>query len=282
MSEHHCKPVEGRDLESWISQNPLPVLCEQDLDGLRVFLFKSGEKIVLSAKNGAVFTPEGNPTVFAKIPELTHCPHRAILDGEYVSRDNLYLYDVIQVDNRDLTNLPLEKRKEILNEILHGTGLEMQSNLVSSLVEVEELRREVVAKGGEGIIVKNPLSAYNSPGSWLRLSREDTIDCFITKVIAEGAGQAWQIAVYDERKEEVVNLGQLRSMVEKIDPGRLALGSVVRVRFRSVERSEDGGFTLLEPFIVRIRHDKLSSECLCSQPAFARVDWPPEEKVIRT
>src|SRR5213592_1048199 len=81
--ENYSKAVKT-DLSTWLSLNPLPSLCEPKLDGIRVFLFKSGDELVLSSKHGGIYTPKGNPKVFARVPEFLHAPHRAILDGEYM------------------------------------------------------------------------------------------------------------------------------------------------------------------------------------------------------
>ena len=78
MLENYAKAVK-LDLGTWLLKNPLPSICEAKLDGIRVFLFKSGEKLVLSSKHGAVYTPKGSPKVFAKVPEFTHAPHQIIL-----------------------------------------------------------------------------------------------------------------------------------------------------------------------------------------------------------
>ena len=71
-------------------QNPLPSLVEPKFDGIRVFLFKSGDKLVISSKHGALYTPQSSPKVFTTVPEFLHAPHRMILDGEYVAKKTRY------------------------------------------------------------------------------------------------------------------------------------------------------------------------------------------------
>jgi ATP-dependent DNA ligase len=265
--ENYSKAVK-LDLGNWLAKNPLPSICEEKFDGIRVFLFKSGEKLVLSSKHGGVYTPKSSPQVFSRVPEFTHAPNRMILDGEYVAREakGLYLFDVLQVDDRDVTSKPLRERKKILREILKGTGLEVTYKLAKTMDQITSYRDEIVKKGREGIVVKNPESSYGQPSSWLKLKRFDTVDCFVTGIVetpelkSTGIARSWSIAVYDDNGQ-VVELGNVGSTVERVDPRQVKKGSVVEVRFQEVTRDKK----LRAPFILRIRHDKTPDECLASQ-----------------
>lgn len=267
VEENYSKAVK-LDLGTWLSTNPLPSLCEPKFDGIRVFLFKSGEKLVLSSKHGGVYTPKGTPNVFSRVPEFLHAPNRMILDGEYVAREGkgLFLFDVLQVDNRDLRPKPLTERKKVLREILKGTDLEVPFTMAKTSSKIMALRDEMVEKGREGIVVKNPLSTYGQRNSWLKLKKFDTVDCFVTgyqqttEMRSTGIARSWSVAVYDD-SGRIVDLGNVGSTVERVDPRQVKKGSVVEVRFQEVTR--DG--KLRAPFILRIRHDKTPEECLFSQ-----------------
>lgn len=256
------------DLGKWLSKNPLPAICEEKFDGIRVFLFKSGEKLVLSSKHGGVYTPKATPQVFSRVPEFTHAPDRMILDGEYVAREakGLFLFDVLQVDDRDIRPKPLRERKKILREILKGTGLEVQFKLARTLQQITEFRDEKVKAGREGIVVKNPESSYGQPNSWLKLKRFDTVDVFVTGIVettelkSTGIARSWSVAVYDD-SGQVVDLGNVGSTVERVDPRQVKKGSVIEVRFQELTKDRK----LRAPFILRIRHDKTPDECLLSQ-----------------
>ncbi|MGH2637708.1 MAG: hypothetical protein ACRDF4_00205, partial [Rhabdochlamydiaceae bacterium] len=250
--DNYSKAVK-MELSEWLLVNPLPSMVERKFDGVRIFLFKSGDKLVVSTKHGGVFTPKGNPKVFAAVPEFTHAPHRMILDGEYVSSDGLHLFDVIQVDDRDVRSLVLEKRKEILSEILTGTGLESQVKYAKSFEEIRSILSEIVAENGEGVICKNPLSTYGQPNSWLKMKRFDTIDCFVMdyektpEMERSGIPRSWFVGVYDE-SEQIVNIGKVGSFIEKIDPRNVKIGSVIEVRFQEFTHDKK----LRAPFIIRI------------------------------
>ena len=267
VQENYAKAVK-QDLGTWIAKNPLPAICEAKYDGIRIFLFKSGEKLVLSSKHGGIYTPKSTPQVFSRVPEFTHAPHRMILDGEYVAREEkgIFLFDVLQVDDRDLRPKPLSDRKEVLEEILRGTGLDVPYKLARTAERVMALRDETVEQGREGIVVKNPESSYGQPGSWLKLKRFDTVDCFVTGYVETqemkrtGTPRSWSVAVYDD-SGRVVELGNVGSTVERVDPRQVKKGSVVEVRFQEVTRDKK----LRAPFILRVRHDKTPDECLMSQ-----------------
>ena len=269
VQENYSKAVK-LELGTWLSKNPLPSVCEPKYDGIRVFLFKSGDKLVLSSKHGGIYTPKGTPQVFSRIPEFLHAPNRIILDGEYVAREakGLFLFDVLQVDNRDLRPKPLVERKTVLREILKGTGLEVPYTLARTAEKIMALRDRSVKEGREGIVVKNPQSSYGQPNSWLKLKRFDAVDCFVTGFVETtemrktGIPRSWSVAVYDENGQ-VVELGNVGSTVERVDPRKVKKGTVIEVRFQEITRDRK----LRAPFILRIRHDKTPDECLVSQLA---------------
>ncbi len=267
VQENYSKAVK-MDLGTWIGKNPLPALVEPKYDGIRVFLFKSGDKIVLSSKHGGIYTPRGTPQVFSRVPEFTHAPNRMILDGEYVAREakGLFLFDVLQVDNRDLRPKPLTERKKVLREILKGTGLEVPYKTARTESVISELRDAAVKGGREGIVVKNPQSSYGQPNSWLKLKKFDTVDCFVTGLVetgmmkSTGIARSWSMGLYDDRGN-VVDIGNVGSTIERVDPRKVKKGSVIEVRFQEVTKDKK----LRTPFILRIRHDKTPDECLYSQ-----------------
>ena len=267
VQENYAKAVK-KDLGEWLSKNPLPSLVEGKIDGIRVFLFKSGDKLVLSSKHGGIYTPTSTPQVFSRVPEFTHAPNRMILDGEYVAKEakGLFLFDVIQVDNRDVRAKRLTERKKILKEILKGTGLEVKTTFARSAQKIMELRDFYVKQGREGVMVKNPDSTYGQPNSWLKLKKFDTVDVFVTGIVetkelrSTGIARSWSVAVYDDHGN-VLDLGNVGSTVERVDPREVKKGSVIEVRFQELTRERK----LRAPFIVRIRRDKTPDECLYSQ-----------------
>jgi len=267
VQENYSKAVK-MELGNWLGKNPLPALIETKYDGIRVFLFKSGDKLVLSSKHGGIYTPKSTPQVFSRVPEFLHAPNRMILDGEYVAKEakGLFLFDVLQVDDRDVRPKPLTERKKIIGEILKGTGLEVEYALARTTEKIFQLRDQAVRDGREGVMVKNPQSSYGQQASWLKLKKFDTVDVFVRGIVetkemkSTGIPRSWSVAVYDDAGQ-VVDLGNVGSMVERVDPRKVKKGSVIEVRFQEVTRDRK----LRAPFILRVRHDKTPDECLFSQ-----------------
>lgn len=129
-------------------------------------------------------------------PEVTAALARvkcrnAVLDGEIVAMDSagrsrfqllqgrgvgkrpvivFYIFDVMHLDGKNLTALPLEDRQKILAALLKKPTPPVQ---VSPWFEVEpkELMQAARRQGLEGIVAKRPGSVYESgrrSGSWIK------------------------------------------------------------------------------------------------------------------
>jgi ATP-dependent DNA ligase len=257
VQENYAK-ADAIDLSSWLLGNSLPAICEPKFDGLRVFLFKSGDHLIISGRHGNIYSPASSPGVFTKIPELIHAPRRMILDGEYLSKEGLHLFDVLRVDDRDMRPLPLYRRKEILEQLIANSGLETPFVWAETPEEIQKYAQESMTKGFEGIIVKNPASFYGQQDSWIKIRRFDSIDCFVIDLREDPERRTWTIAVYDPAGK-IVPLGEIRSYSERVDPLKVRLGSIVQVRYRMIENR------FVAEFITKLRRDKLAVECTISQ-----------------
>jgi DNA ligase-1 len=227
-------------------------------------------------------------------------------------------FDILYAGGDLLLDRPLKERARILNDVLtresgnyqRPAGSRMrafQARLPLDHVE-ETIRTQVIrgavfgvstheeldvlfeaaqARGNEGLMIKDPESAY-TPGrrgkSWLKLKRElATLDVVVTAV-EYGHGKRigvlsdYTFAVRDG--EKLVNIGKAYSGLTDIeiaemtkwfldntleDQGlRLVVEPkiVVEVAFNNMMKSErhNSGYALRFPRIVRLRHDKLPEE----------------------
>ena len=150
MAENYAKAV-SIDLADWLELNPTPSFCEPKQDGFRVFLFKSHEKILLTTRHGVIYSESTHPRLFKRIEVLNDAevPDRLVLDGEYISPDELHIFDVLRVGEEDLTGQPLTKRKKILSELLSGQRefLEVSSELKNSFQEIMEYEEQQLVSG---------------------------------------------------------------------------------------------------------------------------------------
>jgi DNA ligase 1 len=224
------------------------------------------------------------------------------------------VFDIPYAGGELLIDRPLHERAKLLDELLAAPRIPTQARSAaaqgrlmlessapasiaqvfrapvfraSSPQELDQLFEAAQARGNEGLMIKNPESAY-TPGrrgkSWLKLKRElATLDVVVTAV-EYGHGKRigvlsdYTFAVRDG--ERLVNIGKAYSgltdieitemtkwFVEHVfeDQGfRLIVEPkiVLEVAFNNMMRSDrhESGYALRFPRIVRIRTDKPTEE----------------------
>jgi ATP-dependent DNA ligase len=143
-------------------------LFERKLDGIRLLAYKRGRDVQLYSRNRL---PQGYPSVAAAVAALPHC--ELILDGEASwdpsSRVAYHVFDVLWIDGRSVTALPLEERRAILKTL----------PLTAPLGRVPEIREtnpweRAAREGWEGVIAKRRGSPYEHKRSkhWLKMKCE--------------------------------------------------------------------------------------------------------------
>jgi bifunctional non-homologous end joining protein LigD len=145
---------------------------ERKLDGIRLLAFKQGSDVRLFSRNQL----PRNASYPAFVEAIARLPAReVILDGEatgfWDERDDgaYHLFDILWLDGRDLTPLPLEARRSLLAEL----PLKPPLRLVERLDHPrpwELAERE----GWEGVIAKRRDSPYEHRRSphWLKMKCE--------------------------------------------------------------------------------------------------------------
>jgi DNA ligase D-like protein (predicted ligase) len=159
---------------------------EIKLDGYRAVAVKTGGKVTLFSRNQKSFNKR-----FPLIVEgLADLPDETVLDGEVVALDvagrpnfNLlqnfreaasqvvyYVFDLLVCENRDVTRLPLQKRREMML-----SALRLRSNriFVSEFFEVsgQIMLQSAKEQGLEGIVAKRSDSLYEPgkrSGAWIK------------------------------------------------------------------------------------------------------------------
>src|SRR5262249_11611938 len=139
---------------------------ERKLDGIRLLAFKQGKDVRLYSRNRL---SQDMPAIAEAIAAL---PVRdAILDGEVTwdRATSYHVFDVIWLDGRDVTRLPLDDRRALLKSL----------PLQAPLARVAELKDEkpwdrACAEGWEGVIAKRRDSLYEHRRSphWLKMKCE--------------------------------------------------------------------------------------------------------------
>jgi bifunctional non-homologous end joining protein LigD len=143
---------------------------ERKLDGIRLLAFKDGDDVRLFSRTR---NPQHIPHIAAAIAALP--VHDAILDGELTwdRSTGFHIFDILWIDGRDVTALPLTERRRILNRL----ELEAPLHRVPPL-DVPAPWEHACAEGWEGVIAKRVDSPYEHKRSkhWLKMKCELTHD----------------------------------------------------------------------------------------------------------
>jgi ATP-dependent DNA ligase len=142
---------------------------ERKFDGIRLLAFKNGDEVRLFSRNRL---PQELPEVARAVAGLP--VENLILDGEmtwHTADRRFYVFDIVWRNGHDLRSLPLERRREYLEQ------LPLKSPL--ALVERLDAARpweQACAEGWEGVIAKRLGSVYEPrrTRSWLKMKCELT------------------------------------------------------------------------------------------------------------
>jgi len=165
-------------------------IYEEKVDGWRMAAIKTAGAVRLVSRNGRDLTPRF-PYLVKAVSGLK--PRAFILDGEVAVYDRAFIsrfewlrrrptdqpatlpvymvFDLLELDGRDLRKEPLKVRRRLLERFIGGHGM---------IFAVRRLSRnglkaweKAVARGFEGIVAKNPASRY-VPGrtvAWLKVKQ---------------------------------------------------------------------------------------------------------------
>jgi len=149
-------------------------LFERKLDGIRLLAFKDGPDVRLLSRNRL---PQNGsyPSVVEAIASLP--VHNAVLDGEATGvwgkqgRVAYHVFDILWLEGRDVTSLPLDERRELLSKLPLRSPLKR----VASLTDPKPWER-ACNEGWEGVIAKRRDAPYEHRRSrhWLKMKCEAT------------------------------------------------------------------------------------------------------------
>jgi bifunctional non-homologous end joining protein LigD len=152
---------------------------EVKLDGYRGQISLGQDGVRLFSRSGADWSDRFAPLS----PAAARLPcDSALLDGEVMAEDGtfsglrqalgsggpllFYAFDLLHLDGRDLTALPLSARREALEALLATQPERGAIRLSPALSDGPALLRDICAAGGEGIVAKRrdaPYAAGRSP-----------------------------------------------------------------------------------------------------------------------
>src|SRR5438876_1295126 len=141
-------------------------LFERKFDGIRLLAYKRGADVQLYSRNRL---PQNLPALARAIASLP--VDEVILDGEVTwdGRSGYHVFDILWLNGRAVTSLPLEDRRALLETLPFSPPLR-HVELLDDEKPWERARRE----GWEGVIAKRRGSPYEHRRSkhWLKMKIE--------------------------------------------------------------------------------------------------------------
>ncbi len=291
-----------------------PAIVETKLDGSRMQVHKWGNRIWLFSRRGLEKTQ-----TLPEVVEITQQfkAQNCIIDGEVVAVDlegnlrsfqvllhrtvpselseeelmkrrkevavTLRAFDIIYLNGRDLTELPLSERRKYLAEVVPHEFL-IEGETCRNEVELMSFYESSLKQGYEGIIVKGLNSPYelgHRSYNWLKIKPErDTIDCTLVKAIhgkgkRSGLYSSFLMAIRDSKEKKLYAIGKVSNLSEKVmehltdivkrtrtsentEGSMMTPSIVVEVTYQEIQIAKEytSGFALRVPKVVRFRPDK--------------------------
>jgi ATP-dependent DNA ligase len=142
-------------------------IFERKFDGIRLLAYKNGADVQLFSRN---HLPQHLPAIEQAIKRLPN--QQLILDGEITWRGGkvaYHVFDIMWLDGRNVTTLPLEERRDLLAQLPFEEPLHRVA-LIEHSAPWERAQRE----GWEGVIAKRRGSIYEHRRSkaWLKMKCE--------------------------------------------------------------------------------------------------------------
>ncbi|HKR15299.1 MAG TPA: hypothetical protein VJT15_24750 [Pyrinomonadaceae bacterium] len=158
-------------------------IFERKFDGIRLLAYKNGETVELFSRNQL---PQVIPDIVEAVRSLPVTD--AILDGEITwgpGNRAYHVFDVMWLDGRNVTSLPIEERRELLAQLPFKAPLH-RVELIDDASPWELAQRE----GWEGVVAKRRGSLYEHRRSreWLKMKCE-LVDEFVVGGFTDPQGK---------------------------------------------------------------------------------------------
>jgi DNA ligase 1 len=225
-----------------LAKTGLPAVADYKLDGVRVQVHRAGEVV-------RIFT-RSLDDITARLPEVVSVarslPHdQLVLDGEVLSLRSdgrpeafqvvasrtmsgvdptalaqtgplqVFFFDLLHVDGRDLLDAPLAERLEHMRQLLPET-VTVPREICATPAEAAEAFADAVRRGYEGVVIKNlsaPYAAGRRDAAWVKVKPRHTFDLIVTAAEwGHGRRQGWlsnlHLAAPDPASGELIMLGK--------------------------------------------------------------------------
>jgi len=280
-------------------------LYEIKWDGYRAIGAWDGRKTQLYSRSGQDFSEK-----YAPINEsLRDLKRPAVVDGEVVvvggqgnSSFNLlqryqknggqllyYVFDILWCDGRDLTGLPLEDRKAVLEQILPADSIIRFSSHIKG--RGQDFFKVAAKNKLEGIMAKNSRSKYR-PGArtddWLKIKthlRQEAVICGFTEprgsrkylgalILGIYKGSRLKYVGHTNAGGQTENLKELRQNLEKLE--------IKESPFQEKFRPNAPVHWVRPKLLAEVSFAEWTPDGLMRQPIFKgiRADKDPKEVIV--
>ena len=175
------------DTDAAVQKSGLPVFVDAKLDGVRVQIHKLRDTVRIFTRSldevtermplivetvaalpyrqlvldgeALALRPDGGPEVFQQIASSAATRTRSDETSESRVSLQAYVFDLLRIDDQDLLDSPLTERVAIMNDALPPELLVPRIEAERS-GQVADFFADVVSRGFEGVVIKNPRSPY--------------------------------------------------------------------------------------------------------------------------
>ena len=226
--------------------------------------------------------PDGRPRPFQETAARS-----ATSDAEVAAATTLtpFFFDVLHVDGRDLLDVPLAERLQVLDRVAAGHVVER--TVTADAAAAQEAFARWVAAGQEGVLVKDTASTYEAGrrgAAWVKVKPRHTLD-LVVLAVERGSGRRSgllsniHLGARDPAGGFVMLGKTFKGMTDEMlawqtqrftelavdDDGwtvRVRPEQVVEIAFDGLQRSSryPGGLALRFARVLRYRSDKSAAE----------------------
>jgi DNA ligase-1 len=225
-----------------LEKTGLPAVVDYKLDGVRLQVHRSGEEV-------RIFT-RSLDDITARLPEVAEVarslPHdQLVLDGEVLSLRTdgrpeafqvvasrtmssvdiagpaqngplqVFFFDLLHVDGRDLLDAPLAERLDRMRQLL-PENVTVPRRVCTTAAEAADTFADAVKRGYEGVVIKNlqaPYAAGRRDAAWVKVKPRHTFDLIVTAAEwGHGRRQGWlsnlHLAAPDPGSAKLIMLGK--------------------------------------------------------------------------
>lgn len=140
--------IEENEVESYLNNDDF--IAQEKYNGERRFVVcKDGQVTGVNRKGLEVQLPSKISDQFTQ---------DMVVDGEIIG-DNIYLFDILSFNGKDLKNKTLTERLKVLNSLKFKSNVSIVATSVSGK-EKRDLLAKVKSENGEGVVFKNKSGLY--------------------------------------------------------------------------------------------------------------------------